>query len=268
MTTVDHGRVGAAGDRSEPALLVQDVSVRFGGLVALDGVSLRVERGQVVSLIGPNGAGKTTLFNVISGFLAPNAGRVFLDGEDVSSRSSVERARRGVVRTFQRMQLFEDLTVLENLVVSRELERPMRLIRGVVERHRFDAGDRVDAEEVAAVLGLSGYLGTKVTDMPTGLRRLVELGRGLMVDARLLLLDEPSSGLDPAETARFNEVIRGVQATAAGESVLLVEHDMSVALGLADWVYVLDFGRLIAEGTPDQIREHPGVQAAYLGVDT
>src|SRR5581483_3991781 len=160
------------GGDARPVLVADGVCVRFGGLQALDDVSLRVDRGEVVSLIGPNGAGKTTLFNVISGFLAPRAGRVEFEGVDVSGMTPAQRAQRGMVRTFQRMQLFEDLTVLENLVVSRELERPLRLLRGVAERHRFATGDRLDAEEVAAVLGLSPYLGTRVANLSTGLRRM------------------------------------------------------------------------------------------------
>lgn len=253
----------AEGDH--PALLVDNLTVRFGGLAALNGVGLRVKPGQVVSLIGPNGAGKTTLFNVISGFTAPQSGTVSLYGKDVTHNSPDERARFGMARTFQRMELFEDLTVEENLVVSRELQQPPRLLRGFLQGHQLDPGDGIDAEEVAALIGLRDCLAAKVLELPTGLRRLVELGRALMVEPRLLLLDEPSSGLDRAETARFNEVVRKLQANT-GRSILLVEHDMTVALGVADYVYVLDFGELIAEGTPGAIRDDPKVQAAYLGV--
>lgn len=255
-----------AADLPVPVLDAEGVTVRFGGLEALRDVSLTVEPGRIVSLIGPNGAGKTTFFNVVSGFQVPNSGRLTFKGADLSWLRPVERAKLGMVRTFQRMQLFEDLSVLDNLLVSRELERRPRLGRGLFQGRGSSVGDQVDAEEVAALLGLTAHLGTRVADLSTGIRRLVELGRALMVEVDLLLLDEPSSGLDRSETARFNDVIRTVHAARRGQSILLVEHDMTVALGLADFVYVLEFGRIIARGTPDEIRSDDKVRAAYLGM--
>lgn len=265
MTAASHVEPAGA-VATAPELQVDGVSVRFGGLHALNNVALRVQRGGLVSLIGPNGAGKTTLFNVISGFQEPDAGTVLLNGEDVTRLAPAARAQRGVVRTFQRMQLFEDLTVLGNLLVSRECERPLRLLRGAFQSERSEPSDVEDAEEVGAILGLLDVFNKPVTDLSTGARRLVELGRCMMTSARLLLLDEPSSGLDRTETARFIDVVRSMHDLEAGrQAVLIVEHDMSVALGLAEYVFVLDFGELIAEGTPAEIRVNERVQAAYLG---
>lgn len=259
-------RTEPASNKAKTVLQVAGISVRFGGLHALDDVDLHVDPGALVSLIGPNGAGKTTLFNVISGFQEPNAGTVWLHGEDVTRLPPAVRAQRGIVRTFQRMQLFEDLNVRDNLLASRECERPLRLLRGAFELDRVEPSDVEDAEEVGAMLGLLNVFKKPVTDLSTGARRLVELGRCMMTSAPLLLLDEPSSGLDHAETERFIDVVRSMHELQAGrQAILLVEHDMSVALGLAHYVFVLDFGQLIAEGTPAEIRANERVQNAYLG---
>lgn len=247
-------------------LALEQVTVRFGGLVAVDDVSLSVMPGEVVSLIGPNGAGKTTLLGTVSGTVRAK-GLVSLDGRPISSLTPVLRSRSGILRTFQRMALFEELTALENLVVSRELQRPVRLARGFLQRPRMDTRDRDDAEEVLALLGIYPDAHRRVELLSTGVRRLVELGRILMGSPRLILLDEPSSGLDRSETGRFKETIRSLCLTLPDVSILLVEHDMSVAFDLASHVYVLDFGKLIAEGTPDEIRDDEQVRAVYLGTE-
>jgi branched-chain amino acid transport system ATP-binding protein len=265
-TSIAAPAVAVADRSSDGARLVTDgITVDFGGLRALDQVSLVVQSGEIVSLIGPNGAGKTTLFNAISGFVTPTTGAVVFEGVDISGQSPTERARRGIVRTFQRMELFEELSVLENLIVSRELERPLRLLRGAWQGRGADHADRADAEERLAFLGLYQHRHRQVSSLPSGLRRLVELGRVLMVDATMILLDEPSSGLDHTETERFNEIILDLRNDRPEVAILLVEHDMTVALTLADHVYVLDFGQLLCHGQPDEIRADPRVRAAYLG---
>jgi branched-chain amino acid transport system ATP-binding protein len=254
-------------DGKEP-LRAEDISVRFGGLLALDGVSVRVPPGGIVGLIGPNGAGKTTLFNCVTGVLRPTKGRVFLFGSDVTDWPVHRRARLGVGRTFQRLELFSSLTVLENLVAGYEgasvrggLLSDLLALPPTVEQ-RADATER--AEYVMEVLGLDRYRDTPAGDLPIGLSRLVELGRAVCGDPRILLLDEPSSGLSVEESERLAALLR-VARDEDGESILLVEHDMPFVLGLADYIYVLDFGKPLAEGTPKEIRRNQAVQAAYLG---
>lgn len=261
--------IESASDRleaSEAVLEVSGVSVRFSGVSALRDVALSVGNGQVVSLIGPNGAGKTTLFNVIAGEQRHDSGTVRLLGEDMSRMTPQQRSHRGIVRTFQRMELFEGLSVEENLIVARELAGRVRLARELFVRDRISDGELVDVAEVLEELGLNRVAKRLVGELPTGLRRMVELGRTLMVSCHLVLLDEPTSGLDPDERALMKSIIRGIASVARRRSVLLVEHDMGVALELADHAYVLDFGEIIADGTAGEVRADPRVQAAYLGM--
>lgn len=249
-----------------PALEAEGlVKIYAGGTRALDGLRLVIPQGSFFGLIGPNGAGKTTLFNVVSGFLDPTEGTALLNGLDLGGKDVVARSKLGIMRTFQRMELFDELTVLDNLIVSRELARPLEGLRGMLSGPRRSTVDREDAEELLLELGILDLADSLTSSLSTGQRRLVELGRVLMVDAELVLLDEPSSGLDRIETAKFNELIRRLHVRRPSESILLVEHDMTVALQLADYVYVLDFGQLLAEGTPEAIRADERVHAAYLG---
>jgi branched-chain amino acid transport system ATP-binding protein len=268
MTTLTMETASANGrhEFDQAVLEVSGVSVRFSGVNALTDVGLTVGNGQVVSLIGPNGAGKTTLFNVIAGEQRHDSGTVQLLGEDLSRLSPQQRSQRGIVRTFQRMELFEGLTVRENLVVARELSGRLHLAREILRRDRISDGELVDAAEVLEELGLQRVANRLVGELPTGLRRLVELGRTLMVPCHLVLLDEPTSGLDPDERALMKGVIRAMAKAARRRSVLLVEHDMGVALELADHAYVLDFGEIIADGSAAEVRADPRVQAAYLGM--
>ena len=252
-------------------LAVDGVSVRFGGLLALDGVSLRVPEQSIVGLIGPNGAGKTTLFNCVSGVIRPTDGRVRLFGEDATHWSVHHRARAGVGRTFQRLELFGTLTVLENLIVAYEsrhqrsgLLSDLLALPPTVEM-RANAEER--ATEVLETLGLGAHASTLAGDLPIGLARLVELGRALCTEPKLLLLDEPSSGLRGRESDRLAEVLRETRE-ASGVSILVVEHDMPFVLGLCDHVYVLDFGRILAQGTPAEIRKDQRVRDAYLGTES
>jgi len=254
-----------------PALQLTDVSVRFGGLLALDEITMEVGEGSIVGLIGPNGAGKTTVFNAVTGLVRPSHGCVRLFGEEVTDWSAHARARLGVARTFQRLELFSSLSVRENLVVAAEA----RAERGSVisdllalpatSRTRSEAEDLAD--EQLRELGLAAYADTLAGDVPAGVARLVELARAMCTKPRLVLLDEPSSGLRPRETAELATYLSALRRDH-GLAILVVEHDMSFVLGLCEDVYVLDFGHLLAHATPDEIRRDPSVQAAYLGQET
>jgi branched-chain amino acid transport system ATP-binding protein len=234
-----------------PSLLhVSDVTVTFGGRRALDGAGLRAEAGKVTGLIGPNGAGKSTLFDVICGLRRPAAGRVRLGEKDITRLAPARRARHGMARTFQRLELFGRLSVRDNLLVAAELGP-----------HRRRAAQLTD--EIIDRLELGARAGDLADALPTGLARLVEVGRALAVRPTLLLLDEPAAGQDSTETDRFAGLLRSV--AAAGTAVVLVEHDMGLVMNVCDHVYVLDLGTVIADGTPEQIRADEQVLAAYLG---
>ncbi|MGI8492343.1 MAG: ABC transporter ATP-binding protein [Acidimicrobiales bacterium] len=243
----------------DPILHAEEVTVRFGGLVALDRVDLEVAPGSIAGLIGPNGAGKTTMFNVITGLLAPSGGRVAFGGHDIDGWPPQRRARAGMARTFQRLELFVGLSVWENLAAAWEAS-----FTGGVFGRRGAEGKALVAE-VLDSLGLTPVADRRAGELPTGLGRMVELGRALCTQPRLLLLDEPSSGLDAAETARFRDVLLEVTRRSDGPAVLLVEHDVSLVMEVCDLITVLDFGRRIACGPPEQIRDDPAVVAAYLG---
>lgn len=243
-----------------PCLRVANLTVHHGGLVALHDVSLSVPAGEIAGLIGPNGAGKTTFIDTLSGFTAPTSGRIELDGEPIDALGPHERARRGLVRTFQSLELFDDLTVRENLLVA--AQRPGRWsLLGDLIRARRPEPEVVD--EVLSQLDLGSVRERRTDELSNGQRHLVALGRALVARPRLLLLDEPAAGLDTRETAELGKILRTLPGT--GVTVLLVDHDMSIVLGVCDTVHVVDFGGLIASGTPARIRNDPMVISAYLG---
>ena len=235
-------------------LATEQVVVRFGGVRALSEASVSVDPGLVTGLIGPNGAGKTTLFNVITGLQEPNGGRVVLDGKDVTQLSPFRRARLGISRTFQKLEAFSSLSARENVLVAAEQRKAW-------DKSSFSPGAVTD--DLLAQVGLTEVASYMVGTLPTGTARLVELARALALKPRVLLLDEPSSGLNEEETSALASLLRGL--VADGLAVLLVEHDMSLVMGVCELIYVLEFGNIIAAGPPEQIQADPAVQAAYLG---
>ncbi len=230
-------------------LEIRQVMVRFGGVMAVAGVDLDVQAGEITGLIGPNGAGKTTLFNVISGMQDPTAGMVSVNGVDISHESPHRRAKRGLARTFQRLELFASLTVRDNVRVAAELAS-LTNIDSTVDR-------------LLEKVGVSHLADKTAGELPTGSARLVEIARALATGPQLLLLDEPASGLDESESDRLGKLLR--ELTGEGLGVLLVEHDMSLVMRVCDSIYVLDLGMIIAHGTPEYIQHDPQVLQAYLG---
>jgi branched-chain amino acid transport system ATP-binding protein len=241
-------------------LQVSNLTVHHGGLLALHDVSIDVAEGEIAGLIGPNGAGKTTFIDTLSGFTTATSGRVRLDGEQLDHLPAHERARRGLVRTFQSLELFDDLTVRENLLVA---AAPPRRGSFVADLFRSRPAEPEGVDEILAELELDQVGRRRPDELSNGQRHLVALARALVTRPRLVLLDEPAAGLDTHETAELADVLRSLPGR--GVTVLLVDHDMSVVLGVCDTVHVLDFGGLIASGSPSQIRTDPMVISAYLG---
>ncbi len=237
-------------------LRVSDIAVRFGGVHALQGVSLDFQPGAVTGLIGPNGAGKTTMFNVMTGLQRATAGTVLLEDTDITSASPQARARLGVARTYQRVELFGTLTARENVLVAAEVHRGW-------SRSRTAASPRAVADELIERTGLAEVADVPADVLPTGMARLVELARALASKPRVLLLDEPSSGLSVTESRALGDLL--VELAGEGIAVLLVEHDMDLVMRVCGYLHVLDFGEAIAGGTPAEIRRDPRVQQAYLG---
>jgi branched-chain amino acid transport system ATP-binding protein len=239
-------------------LAVEQVVVRFGGVVALDEVDLEVDEGAITGLIGPNGAGKTTLFNVICGLQGTEAGHVRLGDDLLDGRSPHRRARAGISRTFQRLEVFGSMTVRDNVRVAAEVRRSWSK-----EERRGGLAPLDIADSLLDRVGLAGVADARVDALPTGLARLVEVARGLATAPRVLLLDEPSSGLSEAETDEFGELLTGLIADGLG--ILLVEHDVELVMRVCERIHVLDFGRIISVGSPVEVQRDRNVQSAYLG---
>ncbi len=250
-----------------PLLAVEGVSVRFGALLALSGVSLSIQRGEILAIIGPNGAGKTTLLNVISGFYHPYEGRILFEGRDRTRLSPPDVAELGVARTFQNVALFKGMSVLDNLMTGRLLKMGGHFLLDAIwwgPARRQELANRAFVERIIDFLEIQAIRKTPAGKLPYGLQKRVELGRALAAEPKLLLLDEPMAGMNVEEKEDMSRFILDVNAEF-GTTIALIEHDMGVVMDISDRVAVLDYGRKIADGPPEQVRKDAAVLDAYLG---
>jgi branched-chain amino acid transport system ATP-binding protein len=252
-----------------PTFRADGITVRFGGVTACDDVSIEVNDGEIVALIGPNGAGKTTLFNAVSGLTVPQSGRVRLRGRDISALPAHTRARLGIARTFQQMRPFGTMTAVENLVTAQHTRLRSGFFACGLGLPLGRSEDRAAARralQILEFLGIADYADRVASTLPYGIQRLIEIGRALALQPSLLLLDEPAAGMGPEETSELATRIRRMRDDM-GITVFLIEHDIPFTMALADYIYVLDFGAVIAEGEPAAVRNDSDVKAAYLGQD-
>ena len=271
-------------------LRVENVTMQFGGVVAVDDLSMEVNEGEIVALIGPNGAGKTTAFNVITGVYAPTNGQVLFDGKKVVENHPRGKMRRqykgkhlgdyksvleptpdkltrmGMARTFQNIRLWKSMTVFDNVLIAKHLRRSSNMFTAMFRLNaREEARQRAEVLELLRVVGLEDVKDELATSLPYGKQRRLEIARALATDPKLLLLDEPAAGMNPRETLELAEFIREIREKFH-KTILLIEHHMDLVMGIADRIYVLDFGELIAQGTPEEIQNNARVIDAYLGV--
>jgi len=247
-------------------LRIEGLSKEFGGVQAVAELSFEIAAGHIHSIIGPNGAGKTTLFNLITGVYTPTSGQIWLADENLTALSTAMRASRGLQRTFQNLQIFYNMTALENVMVGRHLHLKPRLVPALLRLPGVGRADREARERAAELMrfvGLAAWLDADADAMPYGALKRLEIARALAAEPRLLLLDEPAAGLNPVETAAIDELIKKI--AEAGTTVVLVEHDMKLVMGVSDRILVLDYGRKLAEGTAAEVRANPDVIRAYLG---
>ncbi len=260
---------GTAPATSAPLLRANGIAKSFGGIIALQNVSISIARGAIYGLIGPNGAGKTTFFNVLTGLYERDAGRIELNGIALGARSAYTpdaAVRAGIARTFQNIRLFANLSVLENVMIGRHARTRAGVWAAMLRlpaQQREEAAIEARARELLDFAGLTEHANTRAASLPYGLQRRLEIARALATDPQLLALDEPAAGMNAAETRDLAELIRRIRAQ--GITVLLIEHDMKFVMALCDRILVLDYGLAIAEGTPVEVRANPAVIAAYLG---
>ena len=246
---------------------VKNLSISFGGLRAVDGFEMQIEKGELYGLIGPNGAGKTTVFNLLTGVYKPNEGIIKLDGEDITGKKTIDINKAGIARTFQNIRLFKNMTVLDNVKTGLHNQITYSFAESMFHLGSYRKKEKQmdeKAMELLRVFDLDGVADYKAANLPYGKQRKLEIARALATNPKLLLLDEPAAGMNPNETEELMETIEIVRKRF-GVTVLLIEHDMKLVSGICEYLYVLNFGRLLAEGTPKEVLSNPEVVKAYLG---
>ena len=248
-------------------LEASNISIMFGGLKAVNNFNIKIKENELVGLIGPNGAGKTTIFNILTGVYKPTTGKVFLDGNDITNLPSYKRVEKGITRTFQNIRLFKKMSVLDNAKTAASRDLHYNVFDSIFRTKRFWNSEKaVDekVEQILEILGLKEYSEELANNLPYGMQRKLEIARALATNPKIILLDEPAAGMNPIETEELMNTISLVRKKF-NVTILLIEHDMKLVMGICEWITVLSFGEVIATGTPEEIKNNPEVISAYLG---